>query len=144
MIARLNSRFPKLVRIAKFGLVGVTATFVHGFILWLLVEFAAVPASVATVIGFLIAFFVSYFGHYYITFGSKQPHKKSLPAYFATAAIGAGVNFLTFFIMTGLFDLNYWIAFAVVLVTVPPITFTLSRVFAFKPADLEGQSSTHG
>lgn len=134
VITRLRQRFPELIRIAKFGIVGVTATFVHGFILWCGVEFAALPASISTVIGFMIGFFVSYFGHYYITFASKEPHKKSLPAYLVTAGIGAGINFVTFFLITDLLGQSYWLAFALVLVLVPPLTFTLSRVFAFKPA----------
>lgn len=123
---------PSILRLFRFGIVGLLATVTHALILWALVEFVQMRPSFATVIGFLIAFNVSYFGHYYFTFQSKEPHRRALPGFAATATAGAVLNWLIFVIGTDVLAWNYWIAFAIAIVTVPIFVFIVSRRVAFE------------
>ncbi len=120
-----------LVRLFRFGVVGVAATLTHGAILWALVESVRMRPSIATVIGFLVAFNVSYFGHYYFTFRSNEPHRRALPVFAVTASMGAVLNWLIFVIANDILSWNYWVAFAIAIGLVPIFVFIVSKRFAF-------------
>lgn len=127
----MRKLYPTIVRLFRFGIVGVAATVTHAAILWALVETVQMRPSIATVIGFLIAFNVSYFGHYYFTFRSTESHRRALPGFAATATAGAVLNWLIFVIGTDVVDWNYWIAFGISIVLVPIFVFFVSRRVAF-------------
>ena len=124
---------PTIFRVIRFGLVGVTATITHAVILWILVEGYFLPATQATVVGFLIAFFVSYFGHFYLTFQSNQAHQRALPRFALTAGVGAGLNWMVFFVAVDIFAWYYWFAFMIVIFTVPFVVYFMSKHLAFDP-----------
>ena len=117
----------------RFALVGGVATGVHAAILALGVERFAVSPPIATIFGFLGAVGVSYVGHYYLTFQSSEPHGRALPVFAGTACGGALLNWLIFVVVTQHFEANYWIAFAIVLITVPLVVFVVSKAIAFQP-----------
>ncbi len=127
----MSRYYATFLRLFRFGIVGVGATITHAGVLWALVEFVSLRPSIATVIGFLVAFNVSYFGHYYFTFRSKEPHRRALPGFAATATAGAVLNWLIFVIATDILNVNYWISFGVAVVTVPIFVFVVSRRVAF-------------
>ena len=118
---------------ARFAIVGGVATAVHAAILALCVERFDISPPIATIFGFLGAVSASYLGHYYVTFRSSQPHRRALPAFAATACGGALLNWLIFVIVTQHFEANYWIAFAIVMVSVPLVVFVVSKAIAFQP-----------
>ena len=130
----MRKLYPAIVRLFRFGIVGVSATVTHAAILWALVETVQMRPSIATVIGFLVAFNVSYFGHYYFTFRSTEPHRRALPGFAATATAGAVLNWLIFVIGTDVLAWNYWIAFGISIVLVPIFVFFVSRRVAFDRA----------
>lgn len=125
----------RLIRLMRYAMIGVCATLVHAVILWLLVTYAELPPSIATILGFLIAFGVSYVGHYHFTFQSTEPHGRALPRFLAVALCGGFLNWLIFVIVDEGFDLDYWIAFAIVVIIVPVFGFALSGRVAFKKVE---------
>lgn len=130
----------QLFRVLRYALIGVCATLVHAAILWLLVTFADLRPSFATIVGFLAAFSVSYFGHYHFTFHSTEPHRRALPRFFAVALSGAVLNWLIFFIVNDGFGIDYWIAFLIAVFVVPIFVFAMSGRLAFKKVDGEAPS----
>ena len=128
----MHRLYGSVLRLFRFGIVGVAATATHAGVLWALVEFMNLRPSLATVIGFLIAFNVSYFGHYYFTFRSREPHRRALPGFAATATAGAVLNWLIFVVATDLLEANYWIAFGIAVISVPIFVFVVSRRVAFE------------
>ena len=125
----------RLIRLVRYALIGVCATLVHAAILWLLVTYAELRPSIATILGFLTAFSVSYLGHYHFTFQSTEPHGRALPRFLAVALCGVFLNGLIFIIVDEGFNLDYWIAFAIAVIIVPVFGFALSGRVAFKKVE---------
>lgn len=115
----------------RFAAIGLTATLVHGGVLAALVEGADIAAIWATLCGFSIAFIVSYLGHYYITFQSRQPHRRALPGFALSASIGAGLNIAIFLIVMDGLGASYRVAFVCTIIIVPAITYALAKTLAF-------------
>lgn len=130
---RLDRLRPMVWMVTRFAMVGGVATAVHAVILALGVEGFEMSPPIATIFGFLGAVGVSYVGHYYFTFRSSQPHRRALPAFAGTACGGALLNWLILVVVTQHFEANYWIAFAIVLVSVPLVVFVVSKAIAFQP-----------
>ncbi len=118
----------------RFAGIGVFATLVHGLTLNLLVLGVGLHPTLANVGAFLVAFSISYFGHYYFSFRSRQDHVAAAPKFFIAALIGLTLNTLTFAIIVNLLQLHYMIAFAAVIIILPPIMFLISRKFVFSSA----------
>ncbi|MCF6765040.1 GtrA family protein [Thiotrichales bacterium 19S3-7] len=117
----------------KFGIVGVIAAIVHFSIVTVLVDLFHWYPLAANIIAFLIAYNVSYFGHKNWTFhqeGKKISHTSGIK-FFIVAS-------LSFILNEGLYGIyllfvpQYQIALFLTLATVPPITFLLSKLWAFK------------
>ena len=127
---------PKLARLlgrlARFALVGVGATLVHAGVLAILVSGLSMRPSQATVVGFLAAVNVSYFGHYYLTYQSREPHTKAAVRFVMIAFIGAAANWLIFAVISDAMGINYWVAFAATIVIVPVIVFILLGRYSFR------------
>ncbi|MCF6808390.1 GtrA family protein [Thiotrichales bacterium 19S9-12] len=117
----------------KFGIVGVIAAVVHFIIVTLLVYLFSWYPLLANIIAFLIAYQISYFGHKNWTF--KQEGKiftrSSNIKFFIVAS-------LSFILNEGLYAVyltfipSYQLALFLTLATVPPITFLLSKLWAFR------------
>ena len=131
----MNNCATGILRIIRFGLVGLAATLTHAGILWALVEGYRMPATVATLLGFLVAFVVSYLGHFYITFRSERSHKRTLPGYALVALVGASLHGLIFVVAIDLIGWHYWIAFAITIALVPVIVFVMSKRLIFTPVE---------
>ncbi|MDD7805395.1 MAG: GtrA family protein [Endozoicomonas sp. (ex Botrylloides leachii)] len=121
-------------RLIKFILVGSLAACVHLAILHTLVSYFSLTPLSGNIIAFAIAFFISYTGQSLWTFGHKQhKHTITLLRFLATQL------FCSFALNQGLYalllhftGLNYMMASFVVLITVPLVTYTLSKYWAFK------------
>jgi putative flippase GtrA len=119
----------------RFAGIGVFATLIHGLALNLLVLGAGLQPTLANVGAFLSAFSISYLGHYYVSFRSRQSHIAAAPKFFATALVGLTFNTVVFAIIVNLLQLHYMVAFAAVIVTLPPIMFLISRKYVFAPGE---------
>lgn len=119
-------------QLLRFGCIGAAAAAVHMGVVALLVPFGLHPL-LANIIGFVSAFNVSYLGHRFWTFGNRTPlsHKRSIARFWGIAVTSFAINELLFFLFLNYTTLPYLVALFLVLILVTPITFILSRVWAF-------------
>ena len=125
------ARHPATHQVMRFGCVGVLAATTNFFIVVLLVSVSKMHPLVANVFAFMIAFQVSFYGHKLWTFSSKGRHLSSLSKYMIVAGIGFGLNEALYALFLQVFKLHYVPALILVLMIVPPVTFTLSKFWAF-------------
>ncbi|MNR78025.1 GtrA-like protein [compost metagenome] len=129
----------ELLRVLRFGIVGLTAAAVHYWVVIALVELLHIAPLQANVGGFIVAFWVSYFGHRYWTFSDAvASHAKgtqqSFMRFLAVALLGFCMNELLFYLLLRYAALPYYVALAIVVFTVAVMTYVLSRMWAFRHA----------
>ncbi len=122
------------MQLIKFIVVGGSAAGVHLLCLWALVNQAGFSAIIANCMAFSVAFTISYAGQSLWTFNHKQHDLKSSGLRFLIVQL-----FCSFVLNQGLYtllisytSLHYLLASFIVLATVPIVTFTLSKYWAFK------------
>lgn len=117
----------------RFALIGIMAMLVHWYTVISLVPIGFYPL-VANILAFFVAFLVSYTGHSYWTFLAFPPiHKYCLPRFFIVAAGSFIINEILYFLLLHYTELNYRMALIVVLGSVSILTFTFSKLWAFRP-----------
>ncbi len=117
----------------RFAGVGVVASLIHGLALNFLVLGGGLHPTLANAGAFLGAFSISYVGHYYFSFRSSQGHVAAALKFFIAALVGLALNTLVFAVTVNLLQLHYMIAFAAVIIILPPVMFWVSRKFVFAP-----------
>lgn len=132
-------RLIELLRIARFGIVGLTAAAVHYWVVIALVELLHIAPLQANVGGFVAAFWVSYFGHRHWTFSDAVASHtdgthSSFLRFLLVALLGFGMNQLMFYLLLRYAGWPYYLALAVVVFTVAAMTYVLSRLWAFRHA----------
>lgn len=116
-----------------FGIVGIIAAGVHFILVILLVHWLHWLPLVANILAFLIAFQVSYQGHSLWTFSWQTfDQKTALRRFFIVAAGSFGLNEALFALLLHVFDWPYPYALILVLLVVPPLTFIVSKLWAFQ------------
>lgn len=121
----------KVSSFIRFGFVGVLATAAHGAVLVLLINIAGIHPTLSNAAAFLGAVAISYLGHYHFSFRSLAAHAGAAPKFFAAALLGLGLNLIIFAVLVNGFALHYMIAFAAVIVIVPPVLFIISNNLIF-------------
>ncbi len=132
-------RLTELLRLARFGIVGLSAAAVHYWVVIALVEWLDIAPLQANVGGFVAAFGVSYFGHRHWTFSDAmathgENKHASFPRFLLVALLGFGMNQLMFYLLLRYAGWPYYLALAVVVFTVAAMTYVLSRLWAFRHA----------
>lgn len=132
-------RLIELLRIARFGIVGLTAAAVHYWVVIALVELLHIDPLQANVGGFFVAFWVSYFGHRHWTFSDTvathtDGKHSSFLRFLLVALLGFCMNELLFYLLLRYAGWPYYFALAVVVFTVAVMTYVLSRLWAFRQA----------
>jgi putative flippase GtrA len=118
-----------------FGIIGVSALFVHFLLVTLLVPTGIAPLY-ANVIAYLVAFQVSYWGHRHKTFNAAHlSHGQTLPRFIAVSALSFALNEGLYYLLLRFTALDYRLALLLVLGLVAVVTFILSRVWAFYSAE---------
>jgi putative flippase GtrA len=118
--------------VPAFAAVGIAATLVHAAVGLTLESAAALSAFVANLIAFSVAFLVSYFGHRRFSFRSEAAHSRALPRFGAVALTGLALNQMLVLAIVNGGGLPYAVALAVIVATVPALTYVLSRLWAFR------------
>ncbi|QJQ04753.1 GtrA family protein [Undibacterium piscinae] len=132
----MNAR--EIIRLARFGLVGLSASATHYVSVIALVEINAVNPLIANIGGFFAAFWVSYFGHRFWTFGDRNNiNSGAFLRFFATALFGFGLNEILFYLMLAYTAIPYTVALAIAVITVAISTYLLSRVWAFRSQEIQ-------
>lgn len=122
------------MQLIKFVVVGAVAAAVHLSTLWLLVHFDTFSPLIANVFAFCLAFIVSYTGQSFWTFNHKRHNHTGSVARFLVVQLfcSLALNQGLYALLLSFTSLHYLMASFIVLVTVPLVTFTLSKYWAFK------------
>ncbi len=126
-----------IIQLMIFAVVGVTATLTHYFTALFSHELAGIDLYLSNLFGYVAAVMVSYFGHGRFTF--KQELNWGVFTRFAIVSVS---TFLcSELILLGLekgLQLPHRLSLAVVVCTIPLITFVLSKLWVFRsPAQKE-------
>ena len=122
-------------QVLRFAGVGVLSTGIHALIYTLTGALGLVPWA-ANLVAFVAAFGFSFLGHYRFTFQSDSGLPDAISKFFLVALIGLGLNAGFVYLIVDLAQLNYLVALAPMILIVPPVTFLLSRYWAFKSRTL--------
>lgn len=122
-------------QVITFGIVGFAAFSVHFLSVTFWVSMGMAPL-IANILSFLWAFSVSFLGHNYFTFPNKKRKKRKASIKFLTVAlIGFAFNEAIYWILLRFFNMQYQAALLIVLLFIPVLTFTLSKLWVFKHED---------
>jgi len=120
------------LRIARFGVVGLSAAAVHFCIVVLLVQQLQYAPLVANVFAFFLSFQVSYFGHRFWTFRETTAlHRDAMPRLLLVQLINLAANEALFYLLL-LLHLPYQFALILVLAILPFFTFFANRFWVFR------------
>ncbi len=118
-------------QVVCFGVVGAHAAIVNFGALMIFVAFVGLTPLVANIVAFLVAYQVSFWGHRCWTFRGPHAHHHLGLRFFGVALLSLGLNEGIFAVFLLACHLYYPISMILTLLIVPPITFVLSRVWAF-------------
>ncbi|MFC3106626.1 GtrA family protein [Undibacterium arcticum] len=127
-------RLAQLLRLVRFGIVGLASAAVHYLVVVGLVELTYMHPLVANIIGFATSVWVSYFGHRHWTFGehTTTSTSTSMMRFLATAVLGFCVNELLFYLLLHFLTLPYYVSLIIDDAIVAVMTYTLSHLWAFR------------
>ena len=116
----------------RYGMVGVLATVVHYSIGFSLHTFLDWSPFWAHFCGFFGGFLTAYTGHYHFSFRDNGRHSNRMPKFFATALIGLTLHQTGIYVLSERMQLDYaTVAAPLVMVSVPLVTFLLSKLWVF-------------
>lgn len=122
----------KLLRQALvFGVVGIIATIIHVAVAYALLSIGTVNPYVCNALGACSAIAFSFFGNANVTFEFGGKHSEAFRRFLAQSAL----NFvLTSLILLGVESSGrpYWLYVVIVVFTVPPISFAVSKFWVFR------------
>lgn len=95
-----------MVKFIKFAVIGGAATLLQFLFLGLFVEVIGLAPTFASASSYACAAVFNYFANYYFTFGSNTSHKRTLPKFVVTVAIGMTLS-TTLFAMFHYFLTNF-------------------------------------
>lgn len=119
-------------RVWRFGVVGVVATLVHVAVGMGLHHGAGTSPLWANGVAFTVAVVVSFLGQTRLTFPEATADRSAFLRFFAVALLGFSLNQLVVWVVTGPFAGPYWIGLAIVVSTVPVVTFLSLRYWALR------------
>ena len=121
-------------QILRFIFVGGLAFVVHFSMVSIIVPLG-IPPLAANVAGFFTAFGVSYLGHRHWTFPSTSAARHAaLVRFFLVAVSGFALNEALYWFLLTATVLDYKTALVIVLAAVAVVTFTVSKLWAFRDA----------
>ncbi len=122
----------RLIRqVISFGAIGVCATLAHVALAWLLIEQGLVNPYFANLLATCAAFAFSFLGNAGLTFRTDRQLSECARRYIVVSAV-------SFFMTSAILALvrhNGWPTYvyaAIVLSTVPPATFLMAKLWAFR------------
>ena len=121
-----------LRQISRFGFVGIVATAVHVGVGLGLHEGAGLRPLWANLVAFGCALGVSFLGQTRLTFPDSSADGGTFVRFAVVAVSGLGLNQSIVWLVTSVFARPYWLALAIVIFTVPGITFLLLKFWALK------------
>ncbi|WP_223786848.1 GtrA family protein [Marinicella meishanensis] len=125
-----KSLFALMVR---YGMVGVLASLIHaGISLAVLAVFDIEPFW-SHAIGFFGGLITAYLGHYHYSFKDDGAHKQRFPKFAITAGTGFALHQSGVYLLVNQLQLTYQTqALPLLMVTVPMVTFLMSKFWVFR------------
>lgn len=139
MRTRLPIDRPKARQLARFAVVGLTATGIYYALLWGMVELLELAVLVASSVAFVVVTVENYILHYVWTFESTDLHVVAFPRFLAMNAAGFCINWGVMFLGVREFGFDYLLVQAVAIVAVIAWNVALSRLWIFQ--DSRGRTS---
>ena len=121
-----------LLRLWRFGLVGLLATAVHVGVGLGLHHGAGLSPLWANGAAFSVAVGVNFAGQARLTFPEAAAGARALLRFVAAALAGFALNQLIVGAVTGPLGGSYWVALVIVLASVPALSFCAMRFWAFR------------
>jgi len=122
----------RLDQIARFGVVGVTATAVHVAIGMALNAGAGMAPFWANLVAFCCALGVSFLGQTRLTFPGSAAGRDAFARFTLVALTGLCLNQAIVWLVTSVLGRPYWLALAIIVATVPAVTFVLLKFWALR------------
>lgn len=129
----------ELLRLARFGLVGVAATLVHMAVSISLVAGADWPLQRANLVAFACGLALSFFGHYHFSFFSRTPYRTVLPRFVLVSVLGYLCSTLAIALLARAFPGHRVLAVTLGSLLIPAVSYLVNRFFVFHDG---GQRST--
>ena len=123
---------PLFLQLTRFGMVGISAAFVHFSVVVFLVEWGWLQPLLANILAFSLAFQVSYWGHRRFTFKhTSQEHRIAFPRLLLVSVSAFLVNETLFYFLMKKFNLSYEVALLLVLMVLPLGVFLVNKFWVF-------------
>lgn len=122
-------------KLLRFGCVGLLATVVHIGIFLFATLVCHIDPSVATAIAFLVALTTSYALNHSWTFQVSGGHRRYFTRYAVIALTGSLLNMAIMFLCTRVLGWSSYAGLAVVVLTIPPLSFLGNFFWGFARAD---------
>ena len=121
-----------LRQLSRFGFVGILATATHVGVGLGLHEGADMRPLWANLTAFGCALGVSFFGQTRLTFPDSTADGGAFVRFAVVAVSGLGLNQLIVWMVTSVFASSYWLALAIIVSTVPGLTFLFLKFWALR------------
>lgn len=131
-------RSPKIDVLVRYIAAGSLAVGVHYFVLILLVEGAAVNATLSSSCGFAVGVILNYLLQYYWTFRSSGPHTRRFPIFITVAVVMLGLNAAIFWTLHERLGINYLLAQACAIGVVFLLNFLVNSRYTFASDSASG------
>ena len=138
-VSHINSSHRKLwletLRVWRFLVVGLVATFSHLSVALLLMSFLELNALLANVLAFVTAFSLSFSGNYFWTFRHNESGPSIRSAMFQFLVVSASafvINSTALFALITLVGVEEHLAVLLSAILVPAYTFIMSRFWVFR------------
>ena len=119
-------------QLSRFGFIGILATAMHVSVGLGLHEGVGMLPFWANLIAFCCALGVSFFGQTRLTFPDSTADGSAFVRFSVVAVSGLALNQTIVWLVTSVFASPYWLALAIIVCTVPGITFLLLKFWALK------------
>lgn len=119
-------------QISRFGFVGLTATGVHVVTGLTLHNGLGIEPFWANLFAFCCALGVSFLGQTRLTFPDATADGHAFLRFVTVALTGLALNQAIVWVMTSALGSPYWLALAIIVLTVPWVTFALLKYWALR------------
>ena len=132
MDSRIGKALKELVTASKFAAVGLAATGIHVFMVWLLMDIFSLPPFYANTPAFLTASGFSYMGHYHWSFKAQPRQGSNFKRFILIAGSAFLLNNVLLVYMLEKAYFSEMISVIISIFIIPLYTFIGSRLWAFK------------
>ena len=130
MIAAMANRWPAIMQLVRYGLVGL-ATNLAGYLIYLLVTWLWLEPKAAVTVLYPVGILMGYFGQARYAFKYRGDARSGLARFLVAHAIGYGANITLLHIFTDRLGYPHQAVQAAAIFVVAGLLFLLFRFFVF-------------